>query len=83
MTTATTQETKPGTRTTEFYAMLVTIILPWLATLGDNTGIISIVPERYRYLLPLVASLATALSTGLYAVGRGKAKQGIPYTPTS
>jgi hypothetical protein len=72
-------ETKPGTQTTEFYAMIVAILLPWLATIGDNAGIITYVPERYRWVLPVVASAATAISAGLYAIGRGQAKQGIPY----
>lgn len=74
-------ETKPGTKTTEFWLTVVTVVLPWLATGGDNADVVNLVPEKYRYLLPIVASLATVLSTGLYALGRGKAKQGIPYTP--
>jgi hypothetical protein len=74
-------ETKPGIQTTEFWAMVVTVVLPWLATIADNTDVVSIVPEKYRWVLPVIASFATALSAGLYAVGRGKAKQGIPYQP--
>lgn len=76
-------ETKPGISTTEFYAMLVAVALPWLATLGDNTDVISVTPERWRWILPVIASVATALATGLYAVGRGKAKQGVPYNPAA
>lgn len=76
-------ETKPGTRTTEFYMTLLTIVLPWLVTIADNADVVNVVPERYRYLLPVVAAVATALSSGLYAVGRGKAKQGIAYDPTA
>jgi hypothetical protein len=74
-------ETKPGPTTTEFYAMVVAVLLPWLVTLADNTDVVNVTPEKYRWILPLVSSFATALATGLYAVGRGKAKQGIPYNP--
>jgi hypothetical protein len=72
-------ETKPGTRTSEFYAMLVGSILPWLVTIANNTDVVNVVPERYRYLLPIVAAMANAILIGLYAVGRGKAKSGVPY----
>ena len=72
-------ETKPGVKTSEFYVLVVAILLPWLATIGDNTGIVSYVPDKYRWVLPVVASAATAISAGLYAIGRGQAKQGIPY----
>lgn len=68
-------ETKPGLLTTEFWAA---VVLPWLVTLGDNQGIINVVPERYRFLLPVISMIVS----GFYAVGRGKAKQGVPYQPT-
>lgn len=76
-------ETKPGHLTTEFWAMVVTVVLPWLTTIADNTNVVSVVPDKYRWVLPLVAAFATALSTGLYAVGRGKAKSGIAYDPNA
>jgi hypothetical protein len=76
-------ETKPGTKTTEFWSMIAVVVLPWLATLGDNTDVVNLVPERYRYLLPVVAGLSNALVVGLYGVGRGKAKSGVPYNPTA
>lgn len=67
-------ETKPGLLTTEFWAA---IVLPWLVTLADNADVISVTPERWRWVLPVVATFVS----GLYAMGRGRAKQGVPYDP--
>lgn len=65
-------ESKPGIFTTEFYAA---VVLPWLVTLGDNTDVINVVPEKYRFVLPAISMLAS----GFYALSRGRAKSGVAY----
>jgi hypothetical protein len=68
------RETKPGWRTTELYAA---VVLPWLVTLLQNVDVVSVTPERWRWILPLAATLAS----GFYANGRGNAKSGVPFVP--
>ncbi len=74
-------ETKPAVKTSELWITLAIGALTWLTTIGDNADIVNVVPAKYSYVLNGVAMASTALLAGLYAIGRGKAKQGIPYTP--
>jgi len=57
-------ETKPGYKTTEFWLTLATVVGTFIASLSDA------LPPRY-------AALASTVATGLYAIGRGNAKQGV------
>jgi len=61
-------ETKPFWRTSEFWIVVVTN----LATI--TTAIAELLPSKY--LAPTLA-----VTNGLYAVGRGLAKAGVPPTP--
>lgn len=63
-----TSETKPGYKTTEFYLTLVANI----GAILDLTNAWQFVPHRW-------AVIGLAIVNGLYSVGRGQAKQGIPY----
>ena len=66
------RESKPGYRTTEFWTMLFTNGF----LLGDMVGI-------WDAVLDNVATIAVAIISGLYALERGQAKQGIPYVEPS
>lgn len=57
-------ETKPGTRTTEF----------WLILIGANVAPIAMVVAEV--LPPKYAVIAMATGNALYAIARGLAKQG-------
>lgn len=77
-------ETKPGILTTEFWLTLfVGVVLPWLVTIADNADVVNVVPEKWRWVLPVISAFASALTVGLYSVGRGKAKQGVAYNPNA
>lgn len=61
-------ETKPFYKTSEFYVLV-------LGELGAVvTGIAQVVPGAW-------AAIAGAVVAGAYAVARGIAKAGVPYTP--
>lgn len=66
-----TRETKPGIYTTEFWITIFTN----LAALVDIAGA-DYLNTQNRYVV-----LAVAVVNGLYAVSRGRAKQGIPFEP--
>lgn len=74
-------ETKPAPKTTEFWITIAISVLTWLTTIGNNAQVVNVVPDKYSYVLNGVAMASTALLAGLYTIGRGKAKQGIAYTP--
>ena len=61
-------ETKPGWKTTEF----------WLTVSGSLASILGAVAG---ILPPEYASIAVAVSAGLYSLSRGKAKQGMDPNP--
>jgi hypothetical protein len=61
-------ETKPGVKTTEFWLTLAVSAGSVIAALA------SALPARY-------AGIATAVSIGLYALGRGQAKSGVKPGP--
>lgn len=64
-------ETKPGIQTTEFWIALFTNV----AGFADLFGVVDAgVNNKYGII-------AIAIVNGLYAVGRGRAKQGVPYKP--
>lgn len=64
-------ETKPGVKTTEFWFALFTNI----AGFADLFGIVDAgINNKFGVI-------AIAAVNGLYAVGRGRAKQGVAYTP--
>ena len=63
-------ETKPGLYTSEFWAA---VVLPWIVTSLNSADVINVVPDRWRWVLPIVAMFVN----GLYAMSRGRAKQGI------
>ena len=67
-------ETKPGPQTTEFWITLLTNLLGVAQLVGLDPYQLGNSSNKY-----VVGSLA--LLNGLYAVGRGKAKQGVPYKP--
>jgi len=62
-------ETKPGYKTTEFWLTMVTNLVIAANLAGAFDGI----PNRY-------AALVAAVVNGAYAISRGQAKQGVPYT---
>jgi predicted tellurium resistance membrane protein TerC len=66
-------ETKPGVQTTEFWTMLFGQVVAVL----QLTGAWQYMPSSKN---PYVI-IAMAVLGGLYAVGRGRAKQGVPYNP--
>lgn len=66
-----TQETKPGFLTTEFWVTIIT----GLYLFANASGILEQVPNRW-------SALGMAFISGLYAVARGQAKQGVGYTTT-
>lgn len=57
-------ETKSGIRTTEFWLTVITAAGALIAALASE------LPPRY-------AAIASAISVGLYAIGRGQAKSGV------
>jgi hypothetical protein len=59
---------KPGYKTTEFWVTAITSAAALVAALSGN-------------LSPRYAALAAAISTGLYAIGRGLAKVPTPIVP--
>jgi hypothetical protein len=61
-------ETKPAIRTTEFWLTLAVNLGALLA------GLAGALPPRY-------AAIVTGISTGLYALSRGWAKQGVKPGP--
>ncbi len=63
-------ETKPAYLTTEFWVTIFSTIYMVL----NASGILNEIPPQW-------AAVATAILGGLYAVGRGQAKQGLPYNP--
>lgn len=63
-------ETKPGTKTTEFWTMIVVNIINLL----NMMNVWNFVPNRYSAVL-------MAGVTGLYTLSRGWAKSGIPASP--
>lgn len=65
-----TLETKPGYLTTEFWITIVSNIGGVL----DLTGAWQFVPHRW-------AVIGLAVINAAYAMSRGRAKQGVPYTP--
>lgn len=62
-------ETKPAFKTTEFWVAIFGSIYTFLNT----TGAIDQIPKGW-------AAIAMAIIGGLYAVGRGQAKSGVPFT---
>jgi len=64
---ATSQETKPAPKTTEFW---ITVALIVLGALQQLIGIINVSDSRVALLQTVVAST--------YAIARGLAKQGVP-----
>jgi len=64
------KESKPGYRTTEFWITLIVGFYTFLNT----TGAIDELPKTW-------STIALAILAGAYAVGRGVAKQGIPFDP--
>jgi hypothetical protein len=60
--------TKPGFKTTEFWVTVLTSAAALVAALSGN-------------LAPRYAAIAAAVSTGLYAIGRGLAKVPTPVVP--
>lgn len=66
-------ETKPGIQTTEFWTMLFGQVV----AMAQLTGAWQYAPSSKN---PFVL-IAMAVLGGLYAVARGQAKQGVPYTP--
>lgn len=63
-------ETKPAYLTTEFWVSIIT----GLYMVANTTGVLSQIPNRW-------GAIALAVITAAYSVSRGKAKQGVPYTP--
>lgn len=63
-------ETKPGYLTTEF----------WVTMFGNLSGLLNLV-GAWDFVPNKWIVIALAVLNGLYAVSRGQAKQGIPYTP--
>lgn len=55
--------TKPGVRTTEFWLTVAVAVLSFIGAIAN------VLPDRY-------AAIASAIVAGLYAIGRGLAKQG-------
>ncbi len=62
-------ETKPAIRTTEFWVSVLTGAYMVLNT----TGVLNQIPAKWSGVL-------VAVITAAYAVSRGQAKQGVPYT---
>ena len=65
-------ETKPGYLTSEFWIVIATNVLGIMQLVGLDPYTLSDSSNKY-----VVGALA--FLNGLYAVGRGKAKQGVPY----
>jgi hypothetical protein len=61
-------ETKPGYKTTEFYAMWATNLALLISAIAEG------LPPKY-------AAFAASIVTGLYSVGRAISKFGLPYNP--
>jgi len=57
-------ETKPGYKTTEFWLTIAVVAADLI------TALLGILPPQF-------AGMASAIATGLYALGRGQAKSGI------
>jgi len=68
-------ETKPGIQTTEFWTMLFGQVVSLL----QLTGAWQFMPDGNNKFVVI----AMAVLGGLYAIGRGQAKQGVTYTPTA
>lgn len=66
-------ETKPGIQTTEFWTNLFGQVVALLQLTGAWQYM---PPSNNKYVI-----IAMAVLGGLYAVGRGRAKQGVPYNP--
>lgn len=63
-------ETRPGWKTSEFYAMWATNLALLIAAVAEG------LPSKY-------AAISASIVTGLYAVARAIAKFGIPNVPPS
>lgn len=68
------QETKPGLKTTEGIFTLAANVFVYLQLIGLDPAAIPNSGNKYL-------AFGLLLLNGLYAIGRGKAKQGIPYNP--
>ncbi len=64
-------ESKPGYLTTEFWITLIVGAITWLAHAADSGA----------FGLKTTAALTSGLAVA-YAIARGLAKQGVPYTPS-
>lgn len=71
--TVTVTETKPGYKTTEFWATAGT----WLLVLLQNVDWVNVVPGRWGEIILAASALFV---TGKYNESRGKAKQGVAYS---
>lgn len=68
-------ETKPGITTTEFWLALFTNLI----AMAQLTGVWQYAPDgQNKWVL-----VGMAIVNAVYAVGRGKAKQGVPYDPNA
>lgn len=65
------QETKPGVKTTEFW---FAVVLPYVIALLDSVDWVNVLPDKWQFALPIISS-------AIYALSRGRAKQGEPYYP--
>ena len=63
-------ETKPAYLTTEFWVSILT----GLYMVANTTGAVDQIPKTW-------SGIALAIVGAAYAVSRGQAKQGVPYTP--